>query len=440
MFRLILLFTFFLSLLFAFLLPAQELPRRSFLGVRLEPVTDDVARVMELPSAEGVLITQVFPNSSAAAAGFRERDVLLALNGQAVRTTAEVVTFAGGQSEGSPYSYKLLREGKTVEGQAKFSGYPRESYADLTVEYGSATTPLGRQSLIVLKPKKVTGRRPLVVFIGGYSCYSLDTPFDTLRGDVQLTNNLARAGYIVVRAEKPGMGDGQRTSKPCGEIGFHEEASGYTAMIRQLKQRPDVDSSAVYIFGHSMGGVMAPLVAQVTPIRGIISYGTIGSNFLEYLLKTRRTIAAAYQMAPDSTDNYIKLSGECAGYYFVQGMTTEEAAALNPECDYYLSVFDERARAYNDELYALNIPGAWAPFRGRALFLWGAADYIASREDHDILAATVDHYHQGHAEMQVIPNATHGMDWADDFMQARTDPGPYNPAVHQVVLKWLGKV
>ena len=98
----------------------------------------------------------------------------------------------------------------------------------------------------------------------------------------------------------------------------------------------------------------------------------------EYLMKTRRTIAEAYAMSPDETDDLIKNFCACSGFYFVDKLTTDEASKKNANCRDYLSVFDLRARTYNDELYALNIPGLWKKFTGQALLLWGESDYISS--------------------------------------------------------------
>jgi len=100
-------------------------------------------------------------------------------------------------------------------------------------------------------------------------------------------------------------------------------------------------------FGHSMGGVFAPLVAEKTSIKGIIAYGAIGSNFLEYLVKTRKTIAEAYQLSPEESDDLVKDFCECAVYYFAESMTTAEASKKKTSCADYLSIFDLRSRGFS---------------------------------------------------------------------------------------------
>lgn len=183
--------------------------------------------------------------------------------------------------------------------------------------------------------------------------------------------------------------------------------------------------------------MFAPLVAQQTPIRGIIAYGTIGSNFIEYLLKTRRTIAEAYNMSPEETDALVKGFCECSAMYFAEKLSTKEAADKKKVCGEYLSIFDLRSRAYNDELYDFNIPHLWKNFTGKALIIWGGSDYISSQEDHDIVAKSINYYHPGHAQFMVVPGTEHGMNLARNFQEAQKNSGKYNPELSKTISNWL---
>jgi hypothetical protein len=322
-----------------------------------------------------------------------------------------------------------------MKGNAVFKAIAQEKYRDIAMEYNAVATGNGLQRVIISKPGTKT-KSPAFVFIGGIGCYSLDTPLDTTGSETQLLNALTRAGNVCVRAEKPGMGDNMHCTK-CEEISFTDEVDGYVEVIKKIKTYSYIDSSQVYIIGHSMGGVMAPLIAQKTSLKGIIAYGTIGSNFIEYLNKTRRTIGEAYQWKPEEIDDYIKESCECAGYYFVEKLTTAEAIKKKEACKDYLFVFDYRSRKYNNELYATNIPGTWKPFNGKALFIWGSADYISAKEDHQILAQTVNYYHPGNATFLELANSEHGMRTATTFQEAQKSPGTYNPEVGKSILEWL---
>src|SRR5690606_21295240 len=149
------------------------------------------------------------------------------------------------------------------------------------------------------------------------------------------------------------------------------------------------------------------------------------------------TVGAAYGMSPEETDDLIKHFCACSGYYFVDKLSTAEAAKRNPRCQEYLSVFDSRSRSYHDELYSLNIPGLWKTFSGNTLLLWGESAFIAAREDHQILADAINHYHAGHATFRTIRDAAHDMTVAASFAEARIGIGGYNHEVGLAVLSWL---
>jgi pimeloyl-ACP methyl ester carboxylesterase len=102
-----------------------------------------------------------------------------------------------------------------------------------------------------------------------------------------------------------------------------------------------------------------------------------------------------------------------------------------------LSIFDLRAPSYNHELYELNIPALWKTYDGKSLLLWGESDYISSRDDHEMVAAAVNHYHEGNAQFLTVKNAEHGMRIAHSFVEARNNPGPYNTDFGKIVLNWL---
>lgn len=426
--------------LFVFFAPkaqSQEMKRKVYLGIRMENLTDDTKRIMGI-NTEGILIREVLPQSSAQKAGFKSGDVLIHINDTKIISTAALINYLSQFESGDKFTYELIREKKIKKGQSAFTSWPVEQYPSLDVVYTQTKTPSGLQRLIITKPK-TTKKLPTVVFIGGIGCYSLDSPLDSTTSEIQLLNLLSRSGYLCIRVEKPGVGDNANYCKKCNEVGFMEEKDGYVEAIKTIKQRTDVDSNAIFILGHSMGGVFAPLIAQKTKVKGIIAYGTIGTNFPEYLLKTRRTIAQAYNMTFEETDGFIKDFCECTVYYFADKMSSIEAEAKKAGCGELLSVFDLRSRSYNDELYAINYGSIWKDFTGKALFAIGEFDFVGSKEDHEILTAIVNQSHPGNASMVVVPQADHGMRITTSAPQSLTAPGAYQPKVGQTILQWLNK-
>jgi dienelactone hydrolase len=88
-----------------------------------------------------------------------------------------------------------------------------------------------------------------------------------------LISGPAARGFVTMRVEKPGVAESEGT--PCAEGGFREELAGYRAALRALKADPAVDPERIFLFGESLGGFMAPLLAGETHVAGISTYGTI---------------------------------------------------------------------------------------------------------------------------------------------------------------------
>src|SRR6185295_4995539 len=77
--------------------------------------------------AEGVTALEVAHGTSAAAAGVRRGDVLLAVNGTPVLTPADVVEFLHSGQEGTRLNYTLLRLGTQQALEVALAPTPRGS-------------------------------------------------------------------------------------------------------------------------------------------------------------------------------------------------------------------------------------------------------------------------------------------------------------------------
>jgi pimeloyl-ACP methyl ester carboxylesterase len=425
-----------LALAASFAVGAQDLPRRPLLGTQLVKVDEDTKRVMDLPEMKGALIKSIIPHSTAEKAGFKTGDVVLKLNGHEINSPAEAVELVANSVSGTSFTYELIRDKKVITGNTVLEPMPVEKYPGIEMVYSSVKTINGLQRLIISKPTD-SKKHPAIIFIGGIGCYSLDFPLEPERSEVLLLNHLTKQGYVCIRAEKPGVGDNRKCT-PCAEVSFDNEISGYVSAAQAIKKYDYIDSSSVYIIGHSMGGVMAPVVAQQTNVKGIIAYGTIGSNFIEYLAKSRRTLAKAYNMSPEETEIYIKDWCECSVHYFVDGMSTKEVANKKPDCERYLSVFDYRSSAYNKQLYDLNIAAAWKDYKGKALLIWGESDFVSTKDDHQIIVNNINFYHKGNASYLGIPSTSHGMGIASSMQEAiNATNEKYNPEVGLKISQWL---
>ena len=94
---------------------AQGKVRRGFLGVRLESVHAEFARVYHLPEARGAVVIDMPPDKTgvvtpAAKAGIQVNDVIIELNGQPVQDSNDLIAKVAASSVGQTVSLTLLRD------------------------------------------------------------------------------------------------------------------------------------------------------------------------------------------------------------------------------------------------------------------------------------------------------------------------------------------
>ncbi|GAB4389931.1 S1C family serine protease [Albidovulum sp.] len=88
---------------------------RGWLGVSIQPVTEDIAAAIGLDKPEGTLITDVTPDSPAAAAGLKRGDVVVAVDGAKVASPRDLARLVAGDAPGTKVKLELLRAGKPTD-------------------------------------------------------------------------------------------------------------------------------------------------------------------------------------------------------------------------------------------------------------------------------------------------------------------------------------
>ncbi|MCE9526107.1 MAG: Do family serine endopeptidase [Planctomycetales bacterium] len=88
---------------------------RAYLGVGIQPVTQDLAGQFGLKTPTGALVTDVFPDSPAAKAGIQPQDVIVEFAGHHIASSAQLPAIAGRTTIGSKQPVVVLRDGKRVE-------------------------------------------------------------------------------------------------------------------------------------------------------------------------------------------------------------------------------------------------------------------------------------------------------------------------------------
>jgi hypothetical protein len=100
--------------------------------------------------------------------------------------------------------------------------------------------------------------------------------------------------------------------------------------LKMLKSRSDVAADRVFIFGHSMGGVMAPLLAAEIPVRGIIAYGTITRTWTEYMLENVRRQMELANTEPAVIDRELRANAALLTYLYAEKLSPKVIAERYP--------------------------------------------------------------------------------------------------------------
>jgi serine protease Do len=124
--------------------------RYPYLGVMvrdLDTLDDDARKSLGRGAPEkGAYVDQVTPGSPAAKAGLKKGDVIVKLNGEAVKVSADVVDYVSARAIGAPVTVTVFRDGATKDLATKLGEAPSDEDASATAG------PLGL-SLQTLTPK-----------------------------------------------------------------------------------------------------------------------------------------------------------------------------------------------------------------------------------------------------------------------------------------------
>jgi len=421
---------FFLSI--SILCSSQgDLTRRAYWGVSYEYKENEL------------VITDVVNEFSFAKAKVIKGDIILSVNNHIIQSKEEFKKLLVGKSEGAELLLKIKRSNKNIQIKVIADPYPYEKKEGVTFEYGSFTTTSNDQlRTIISKPEKSVKKLPAILFIQWLSCDHVESQPTFMDGNVRLIHDLSKAGYLVMRTDKPGVGDSK--GKPCDEYGFDYELQVHKEALQKLKQRVDVDTNNIFILGSSMGGTMAPMVAQNQPIRGLIVTGCYYKTWYEHMLEIERRISYLDGDTPFKTYEKMQKWSKFYSLYLNDKMTPGNIINKYPE---FKDVWQDgpehqygRNVKYYMEAIDYNVADYWSKINIPVLVIYGAYDYIMSKQDHEMIADAMNSTKEGLGTFLEIPKMDHGLNIYDSQKAAYTSFSPvYDENLTLYVLTWLKK-
>ena len=99
---------------------------RGYLGVQIQPMSDDIAQGLKLPKDRGEIVARVEPGQPAARAGVQQGDVIMRVNGQDISPDNTLSYIVANQPVGSRVTIEVIRNGKPLTLTAVLAERPPE--------------------------------------------------------------------------------------------------------------------------------------------------------------------------------------------------------------------------------------------------------------------------------------------------------------------------
>jgi uncharacterized protein len=373
----------------------ETLPRRPFLGVG---VREEHGRV---------LVTRVLPGSMAAAAQI-EGDAIVAIDGETVSSIDELAARVRARADRAHIAISVFRNGLRFDLEVPVVRMPAESIEGVEVRYGFVRSRGVRLRTIFTTPRGIE-RPPAILFLQGISCRSVDFagPFG---GDpiAQMIRVFGEAGFATMRVEKPGLGDSE--GGPCGEIDFFAEVDAFDAALRALAS---MDVDRIFLFGHSLGGMIAPLIAG-DRAHAVVAYGSSAARWTATLR--------------DAIERQLPLRG-----------------ARAPEVAKKLEAFDAdpfahrsgRSLAFHLDLDAVDFEAKWRALEVPVLVAIGSFDWVTGIEAQKKLASVCKN-----ASVLEIEGLDHSFERHASLEASMRDTGKGEPDVRLAVesARWMRSI
>ena len=265
-----------LALIFSMSAPITDakdlLPRSAFLGLVPESTNADQA----------VIVRALHPAGTATELGLKVGDKVDSINQQPIENFSSLIAVLRKVRAGQSLAVYITRGDQQLTLSAKAKDRPREQGEGYSVKYDAFSWQDNTIRTITYHPDKPRDDKAAVFFVQGYTCDSIDYGMLPDVSLTQLLASFAKAGYTVMKMEKPGVGDSEG-KLDCYQIDFNTENQAFIAGLSHFKKLPNVASDNVFVFGHSLGVLHAALLAEKGVVKGAIGYGGVLKSWYEYL-------------------------------------------------------------------------------------------------------------------------------------------------------------
>lgn len=400
----------------------------------------------------GMVLDSVIKDGTLYAAGLKKGDVLLSVNGQTINTVQEYNHIASSARAGDALTVTYSRDGKEKTKKTKAVMRPYETSAIADVHYDWVTYGKCRLRTVTRKPK-TANKAPAVLLIPGYNCGSVENFSTGIYKN--LIEGWLKNGYVVVTVEKSGMGDSYGCQS-CFEVDLVTDVQTFDAGYRYMEALPYVDKTKLFIWGHSMGGVIAPEVARKHNPKGVVAFATVFRPWAEFLPEMHRVQFPLDGHSYEKTEQDVRVIHKMYDAFFNEKKTVDqlyETPELRElavrEFGYKPGNTDLWGRHYRywQQIDSFDMAQAWSHVNCPVLSLFGGADFIACSElEHELITRTVNSVHPGNCTHITIPDVDHLILKNSDrkeahktFNERHTWAEKSHTGFVQVVMDWMNE-
>jgi len=385
-----------------------QLPRRALLGARV--ASDERAFSEAGTRIEGVLV-----DSMAAAARLERGDVLVRVADLPVRSPAELADALRRAGASDEIDLVFERDGVPHTARVGVVRQPVEALPGHRVSYEVVPAPDGaRLRSIVTRPIDTTRRLPAMLCLQGIACDSIDSGAAPYTPMCRFVHGCAQMGLVTMRVDKRGAGDSE--GPPCADADFETELADHRAALATLVNDATVDPERIVLFGHSVGGMVAPLLASERRVRAIVVYGASSGRWRDCVVESARRQRELRQEPSD------------------ERFFEELRARFGQEA------YGGRSAAYHAQLDALDLAAAWQRLEdARVLVLRGEHDWVVSPGEQAQIAAVVDRRWPGRSRVIDVRGLDHAFGWHGTAAESLRDygRGRFDAAIVTHTVAWL---
>ena len=327
---------------------------------------------------------------------------------------------------------------------------PFESHPGLDTMPGVVTTRDGtRLRTIVTRPAGVERPMPAILFVQWLSDGSIELPAHADDGWSRMIRRVVReSGMVVMRTDKRGVGDSE--GGPCSKLDYLTELSDHRDACDHLARMAFVDPRRIVVFGASMGGNFAPLVALDRRVAGVIVWGGGARTWFERTLafeRNRRELSAG---PVDRLNREMREVAAFLHHYLVEGKTPAQIGREHPALDPVWTRLTGtegdthygRPIAFHHQAQRQDWTGAWAKLDAPALVLFGEYDWFEEAGGHALIERIVRRRRPEHTRFRIIPQTDHHFTRfarPEDAVAETGGVAHEGPAVEEI-LTWLRPV